>query len=656
MKRPATAFFVCLLTAVGVAAQPVKPESQSAKETAPAPPLVQAQPSRIDDAAQILAPFGPRLGQMADSFYEDLGVDIHVVTRTEAQPSIEMQADKIFQQRRIGAGAPTGGVLVILNPKLGSARIEVGYTLEGGLTDLHMGRIARDQLAPYASYSAAGMAAMDVLHYLRDHVYVQAALGNVTLGDKYRKKPAYAEYEKFLSGGAGAKAKLSAVPADADLKRTIPKGERARYAPSKDPAESVAALLRVMDDLAGDPTLELFTEGSQLMRKYYPFAPFEELQRLKRIEASKPLGYVQEGDYIVATSKQPAKGFVPILLHKEKDLWRVDLVETWKNLFFNNSGNYYLRNSNTPYAFGLKQFGKGRYNKGMGTFELGEYSIAQALAMVDDKQHVVASLYRGDFWLRNAFVFPQAYEAFESARRMAPKDPLVLDTFANRVLYLGFPELAAPWFESLGRGYELDLADAYHDMGDNEKARQAVARMLKENSLDMAALNWQKFIEESVDPQSEATRRAKATIAKVVDDPARSYKPVVLYFDPEWPTYDAKTTVDVSGTKVFDHSNFGVTLHNTSNRTIEIESVTLTSMGDARASGLGDIKGYWTFPAGQNRLLADESVYFKKLWGFTVDTQHTHVRYVFRTCWHGVGTTLRQCKTQHVDTLPRGGT
>jgi len=28
------------------------------------------------------------------------------------------------------------------------------------------------------------------------------------------------------------------------------------------------------------------------------------------------------------------------------------------------------------------------------------------------------------------------------------------------------------------------------------------------------------------------------------------------------------------------------------------------------------------------------------------------VRYVFRTCWHGVDTTVRQCRTQWVDALP----
>ena len=164
--------------------------------------------ARVDDSAGILAPFGPRLGRMTDAFYEDLGIDLHVVTTLDDGGSIEAQADETFQRRRIGAGAPTGGLLIILNPHSHAARIEVGYALEGGLTDLHMGRIARDQLAPYVSYGAAGMAVMDVLHYLRDHVYVAAALGNVQLYESYKNNAAYMEVEKFTSGGAGARALL----------------------------------------------------------------------------------------------------------------------------------------------------------------------------------------------------------------------------------------------------------------------------------------------------------------------------------------------------------------------------------------------------------------------------------------------------------------
>jgi uncharacterized membrane protein YgcG len=132
--------------------------------------VVQPEHRRVSDEAGILAPFGPRLGRMTDALHGDFGIDVHIVTRTDDASSIEVQSHQTYEERSVGADAATGGLLIILNPSLASARIEVGRSLEHALTDLHMSRIARDQLAPYTSYGAAGMAVMDVLHYLRDHV------------------------------------------------------------------------------------------------------------------------------------------------------------------------------------------------------------------------------------------------------------------------------------------------------------------------------------------------------------------------------------------------------------------------------------------------------------------------------------------------------
>ena len=623
-------------------------ENRSPDESSPG--AAQLRHARVDDQARILAPFGTRLGRMADLFYDDLGIDVHVVTTGDAQSSIETQANQVFERRRIGAGAPTGGLLVILNPKLAAARIEVGYTLEGGLTDLHMGRIARDQLAPYTSYAIAGMAVMDVLHYLRDQVYVSAALGNLALDEEFRSKAAYLEYERFLSGGAGARTAISDEPMDADLKRPVPAARRARYAPSPKVEESVAAFLRATAELAGDPTLELFTEGSRLLRAHYPVARFEELLRFERIEASGPLEILRDGDYAIATSKRPVTGFVPILLHREQGLWRVDHVETWKNLFFDNEGNYILRNSNTPYAFGLKQFGAGR-RYDITPLQLGTHSIAQALAALKDRKDPLSVLRRAEIWLRNVFVFPEALSAYEEALRAAPRDPLILQTLADRALYLGFPELAIPAYEKIGRGVELSLAEAHNDSGDRAAAGHWVSSALEENPYDLHALRWQKFLAD-LDGDVDEGRRAEDAIAKLANDPQRAATPVVLSFAPQHPRFEPDTTIDVNGTRVFDHSSFSVSIRNTSNRTVEIESVKLTSMGTAKASGLGDVRGYWRFPAGGNHLRAGESVTFDKQWGFTVDTGHEHVRYVFRTCWHGVDTTVRQCRTQWVDALP----
>jgi tetratricopeptide (TPR) repeat protein len=626
-----------------------KPEPIAEPPRAPiAVPSPAPAHARIDDAAGILAPFGPRLGRMADEFAEDLGIDVHVVTLTE-RGAIEPQSESVFRTRGIGRDAPTGGLLVLLNPAIRAARIEVGYSLEGGLTDLHMSRLARDQLAPYVSYASAGMAAMDVLHYLREQAFLAAAKGDIELGDEFRRQPEFAEFQRFYSGGAGAKTALSETPLDADLKQAVPPARRARYAPSSRVEASVAAFLRATAELAGDPSLPLFTEGSRLMRAEYPFARFEQGQRLERLDASQPLEYRVEGDYAVATSAKPAAGFVPILLHREGGLWRVDTVETWKNLFFDPEGNYFLRNSTTPYAFGLAEFGRGRPND-IAALPV-EGSLAAELERLAGATDVLSTLRRAELWFRNAFAFPPALADYQRALAAAPEDPLVLETIAERALYLGFPELAIPAFESAGPGFEIRLAEAWHDSGDAKRANAWVDRALQEDPFNLHALNWKQYLAEQ-HGTAEEEQLALAQIALASSSPGRAVNPVWLRFEPAQPRYHGETTVKSGGTTVHDHSRFGVVMTNTSARPVVIDSVKLTSRGTARASGLGDVKDYWSYPSGDRLLAAGESAYFDKLWGFTVDTGHEHVRYVFRTCWHGVGETVRQCRVQWVDVLP----
>ncbi|HEX6397507.1 MAG TPA: TPM domain-containing protein, partial [Steroidobacteraceae bacterium] len=163
MTRYLSALAAYLMLQSGVASAAARPAAD---------PVDRFTHARVDDAANILVPFGPRIGRMADSFGTDLGIDVHVVTSIDGRTPIETQATSTFEKRQVARKAPTGGLLVILDPGVGSARIEVGYSLEGVMTDLHMSRVARDQLAPYVSYGSAGMAVMDVMHYLRDFALI----------------------------------------------------------------------------------------------------------------------------------------------------------------------------------------------------------------------------------------------------------------------------------------------------------------------------------------------------------------------------------------------------------------------------------------------------------------------------------------------------
>jgi tetratricopeptide (TPR) repeat protein len=656
VKRRTILLFALLVVTGSIAAwlrYGARTEQQSVRTPVSLPassPAVAPAHPRVDDRAGILAPFGPRLGRMADDFARDLGVDVHVVTLKETG-AIESQSERVFRERGIGDGAPTGGLLILLNSHTQQARIEVGYSLEAGLTDLHAGRIARDQLAPYVSYTAAGMAVMDVLHYLRDQVYLSAAVGNIQLGQEFRRQPAFADIERYLSGGAGAKTHLSATPMDADLKRVVPASRRARYAPSAEAKESVAAFLRVMSDLAGDPTLTLFTEGSRLMRAQYPFARFEELKRLESIDASQPLEYRVKGDYAVATSLRPASGFVPILLRREDGLWRIDLVETWKNLFFDADGNYFLRNSNTPYSFGLREFGEGEWH-GIGEVPLGGRSIAEVLAELDARDDLLSTLWRAEIRFRNAFLSLAALADYEKAIRAVPQDPLAHELLATRAMYLGFPELAIPAFQVAGPGFEIKLAEAWHEAGDPEESNRWVDRALEADPYSLRPLRWKAFLAERYGTAEEG-EVARSRVAAVTTNPEWPTNPVLLRFEPPEPRLNVDSGVESDSVTVYDHSRFGVTMTNTSRRPVVIDSVRLTSRGGSgAASGLGDIKDYWRYPSGGYTLEPRESIYFDKLWGFTVDTAHEYVRYVFRTCWHGVGESVRQCRVQSVDVFP----
>src|SRR5262245_39658159 len=70
-----------------------------------APVANSAHYERVVDGAGILAPFAPRLARMADAFYDDLGIDLHIVTTTSPSELIAAQADATFHERRIGADA-----------------------------------------------------------------------------------------------------------------------------------------------------------------------------------------------------------------------------------------------------------------------------------------------------------------------------------------------------------------------------------------------------------------------------------------------------------------------------------------------------------------------------------------------------------------------
>ncbi len=201
----------------------------------------------IDDAAELLGPFGLLVEDQCEELRADLGVDLRVATRRARGEPIAPLAERLFRELGVGRDAPTGGILIVLDAESGQARIEVSYSLEGILPDVFVSRLARDQLVPYASHRAAGMAVMDVAHFLRNRLLDGVASGELELAGALRGTE---QSEKLLaghSGGAGAQVALPALPSHTEFKQRVPDAKRARYAPSHDPRESAAALIRALE-------------------------------------------------------------------------------------------------------------------------------------------------------------------------------------------------------------------------------------------------------------------------------------------------------------------------------------------------------------------------------------------------------------------------
>ena len=636
---------------------PAPPPVAVEPEPAPAAPAnasalsLEKYPGPVADAAGVLSNWESTLEWLAKSWREDLGVDVQVAAIAAPDLPVEKLAADVFALRRVGADAATGGLLILLNPAREEARIEVSYTLEPVLPDALAGRIAHDQLAPYAAYHFVGMATQDVLEFLKYFLLQQAIEGKLALHPGLRARPAYLERARFLSGGAGASVHVPSAEelATRDFKARVEGPARKRYAPSRDPLGSAEAFLRVHQDLVGDPSLELLTEGSQCQRRGYPLAPYEEIERARRLEAARPWRAIVSGDRAVVTSDSPPPGFVPVLLQRVDGLWRVDLVETWKNLFFNERGNYWLHNSDNPYTFGLTAFGSGT-PQGLEAWNLGGASIEQTIDTLRAKKTPLSDFLIGEVLFRNCFLSVEALTYYEKASNAAPGAHLFHETLGRRAEYLGFNDLA---LEAYGRISDFGAIDAARMQARRERfdlAAKAARRALERDPFDSQALGLLRDYLTAAKDEAGAASVA-AQLASLAADPAK-HLPVEVSIDPPDPVLDLDEPTRVGSSLVYDHTYFTATLVNPSSRPVEILSVQLLTAATNDTSGLGDIKDYWDYPSGNHRLEPGERLVLDRVWGFSSDTSNEQIRYVFDTCWRGVGEP-RQCRATGVDVFPR---
>lgn len=104
----------------------------------------------LNDFAQVLSePTRASLEDQLKKLEEETGIEMAVVTVDSLQEAtIEDFAVRLFEDWKIGKKGEDNGVLLLVAPGERQVRIEVGYGLEGVLTDGRAGRIIRDEITP----------------------------------------------------------------------------------------------------------------------------------------------------------------------------------------------------------------------------------------------------------------------------------------------------------------------------------------------------------------------------------------------------------------------------------------------------------------------------------------------------------------------------
>jgi len=103
----------------------------------------------VDNAELLTAATREKLGAAMKAHEDTTGDQIALLTvPTIGGESIEEYATRVFEAWKLGEKGRDNGVLIVIVPQDRKMRIEVGYGLEGTLTDVAASRIIRDVMTP----------------------------------------------------------------------------------------------------------------------------------------------------------------------------------------------------------------------------------------------------------------------------------------------------------------------------------------------------------------------------------------------------------------------------------------------------------------------------------------------------------------------------
>jgi hypothetical protein len=290
-------------------------------------------------------------------FQERTGINLGIVLeeRLPALTTIEMQADRLFGELKLGRKSDGKALLFLWSEGERQFKIEVSYDLEPVFPDALCKRLEEGartfmlSTSPYARRDfIVELNVTMALHYLefqktgRLPELVLPDAGHRYVGD-------------YLAGGAGIVGRgYAATVENVQLELKPLGGELEReMQPGRTPDEVLQRYLRSLELGIGAPNLPLLTEASRYFRMDKPHAPGY-LQRIHAyITKAMPYRIVESGGLAVV-SFMPNQPVLPIFLRRdEKGMWLVDEPKVWASVGLFEDGSSRLKYDEAPFAFGI---------------------------------------------------------------------------------------------------------------------------------------------------------------------------------------------------------------------------------------------------------------------------------------------------------------
>jgi hypothetical protein len=299
-----------------------------------------------DKANLISEPFN--VYRRLKNFHKDHNIQfvVYTVKDIHADDLVKYAVD-LFEKLRIGEGSKGNGILLLISQKEQYAQLTVSMSIEHVFTDLLSGSVQEKQFKPYFEFGDVTMAVLDVVDMLSNWAFDYSADIEGAKG--------VSDESQYLTLGAGAKVTHIILGQGIKAKRYLSPKEKLQFTAQGSPLETFELYIQTLKQNISDPSLDIYTEGSQFMLGYWPWAEYQNNEFLQTIEQGRPFGVQIQGDYAVIQMVAGAKRKMPYFLYRSNDGWKMDLMSYFRDMRNSYQGDWFLHNWYSPYNFAFKK-------------------------------------------------------------------------------------------------------------------------------------------------------------------------------------------------------------------------------------------------------------------------------------------------------------